>query len=139
MVGVSTLGQFQAQAGRINNLQVQLDRLSNQLSTGKIAQEFSGLGDDVIRSKRARANLTELNIFQRNVDLGSTRLDLQTNALNNVKQQTEIALDAINLEVKKGQIDLSRIKGTANTTQGIVKDLLNEKDADIFQIGRAHV
>lgn len=132
MVGTSTLGQFQAQAGRISNLQVQLDRLSNQLSTGKITQEFKGLGNDVIRSQRARANLRELDIFQRNVDLGSTRLDLQTNALNNIKDQAGIALDAINLEVKQGQIDLSRVKGTASSAQGIIQDLLNEKDAENF-------
>lgn len=132
MVGTSTLGQFQAQAGRINNLQIQLDRLSNQLSTGKIAQKFSGLGNDVVRSQRARANLRELDIFQRNIQLGSTRLDFQNNALNNIKRQTEIALDAINLEVKQGQIDLSRVRDTAATAQGIVKDLLNERDAENF-------
>ena len=132
MVGVSTLGTFQAQGIRINNLQTQLDRLSNQLSTGKLATDFAGLGNDVIRSQRARADLQELSIFQRNVDLGTLRLNLQTNALDNIERQAEIAVDAINLEVKQGQIDLARIRDVADTGLGIVKDLLNEQDAENF-------
>ena len=132
MTGISTLGSFQAQSTRITNLQVQLDRLSNQFSTQKLATDFAGLGNDVIRSQRARADLRELEIFQRNVDLGTLRIDLQSNALENIETQSEIALDAINIEVRRGQIDLSRIKDTADTALGIVRDLLNERDAENF-------
>ena len=132
MTGVSTLGSFQAQTLRINNLQLQLDRLSNQLSTGKIARNFAELENDVIRSQRARADLSELEIYQRNLDLGTLRINLQTNALQSIEDQAELALNAINIEVAQGQIDLERIKDTSDTALNIVRDLLNDRDADNF-------
>ena len=56
MTGVSTLGQALSQLERIKVQQEGFDSLSRQLSSGKKTNKFSGLGKDVLVSKRYRAD-----------------------------------------------------------------------------------
>ncbi len=95
MVGISTLGQALSQIERINSQQRLFDDLATQLTTGKKTQSFSGLGNDVLLSQRARADFTSLDNYIRNIDRTDTRINLTVNAINEFKAQAENFLEAL--------------------------------------------
>lgn len=132
MTGVSTLGQSISQVNRLKTLQTQLDTLSLQLSTGRKASLFKGLEEDVIRSQRTRADLNQISSFQRNIDLGTLRLDLMINSVSEIERQVGLAQDSLNIEVTQGQIDLSQVKDAASNAFDQIVDLLNEKEGNTF-------
>ncbi len=132
MTGVSTLGQSISQVNRLKTLQTQLDTLSLQLSTGRKASLFKGLEEDVIRSQRTRADLNQISSFQRNIDLGTLRLDLMINSVSEIERQVGLAQDSLNIEVTQGQIDLSQVKNAASNAFDQIVDLLNEKEGNTF-------
>ncbi|MDB2682778.1 flagellin [Alphaproteobacteria bacterium] len=95
--GVSTLGQALARIDRINVQQTQLNDLSTQLATGKKTQKFSGLGTDVLTSKRARADFQSLDVYKNNIKNASRRISLMLNAVKEFQEQTRNFLGSINL------------------------------------------
>lgn len=97
MTGISTLGQALNRADRITEQQRLFDSLATQLSTGKKTQRFAGLGNDVLTSKRARADFSSLNIYIQNLTNGDRRINLANSAINEIKSQTETLSGALTL------------------------------------------
>jgi len=95
MTGVSTLGQALTQIGLIKDQQTLFTSLSNQLSTGKKTQQFSGLGTSALVSQRSRANFTALETYTNNINLGNTRIELTLRAVEEFKAQAEILYSAL--------------------------------------------
>lgn len=89
MTGVSTLGQALNQIERLKVSQSSFDSLSRQLSSGKKTQVFSGLGSDVITSKRARADFKALQTYQTNITLANNRVQEMLSSLREFREQTE--------------------------------------------------
>ena len=89
MTGISTLGQALAQIGRIRDQQILIDTFSTQLATGKKTQKFSGLGQDVITSKRARADIQSLENYINNIKNADRRIQQTLDAIEAFKQQAE--------------------------------------------------
>lgn len=86
---VSTLGQALDQIGRLKAIQGDFTLLSTQLSSGKKTQKFSGLGADVLISKRSRAQFTSLETYQTNILNGERRIQQTLTALQEFRAQTE--------------------------------------------------
>jgi flagellar hook-associated protein 3 FlgL len=95
MTSVSTLGQSLNQIDLIKQQNRLLTTLSTQMSTGKKTTVFSGLGTDVLTSKRARANFKSIETYQNNIDIADRRIRLMLNAINEFKQQAELLSSAI--------------------------------------------
>ncbi len=95
MTGVSTLAQTLNQIERITDQQVLLNTLSNQLATGKKTDEFSGLGNDVLQSQRARADLSSLDTYLNNIIIAENRTSLTLNTISEFQQQAENFADAL--------------------------------------------
>lgn len=89
MTGVSTLGQALNQIERLKVSQNSFDLLSRQLSSGKKTNKFSGLGSDVITSKRARADFKALETYQTNITLANNRVQEMLSSLREFREQTE--------------------------------------------------
>ncbi|MFP4313402.1 MAG: hypothetical protein ACLFR0_03650 [Alphaproteobacteria bacterium] len=89
MTGVSTLGQAMAQIDRLKVSQNSFDLLSRQLSSGKKTQKFSGLGIDILTSKRARANFKTLETYQNNMNMADKRIQTMLTSLREFKAQTQ--------------------------------------------------
>lgn len=89
MTGISTYGQALDLIDRVKTQQSQLNSLSLQLSTGKKAQRFSGLGNDLMTSKRARADFKSLDKYINNIDNAERRIDLMLIAIDEFKEQAE--------------------------------------------------
>lgn len=89
MTGVSTLGQALDQIERLKVAQTDFDLLSRQLSTGKKTDKFSGLGSDLLTSKRTRASFESMEVYQNNIKLADNRIQHMLTALREFRAQTE--------------------------------------------------
>lgn len=89
MVSVSTYGNMLDQMERLKQLQGNFSLLSYQLATQKKTNIFSGLGSDVLVSKRARADVKSLDVYQNNITLANNRIQQNLTALNEFKTQSQ--------------------------------------------------
>jgi flagellin-like hook-associated protein FlgL len=95
MTGVSTLGQVLNQIQGINDQRSLLDTLSTQLNTGKKTQEFSGLRNDVLTSKKSRANFASLETYKNNILNGDRRIKLALVSVEEIQGQTKTLSSAL--------------------------------------------
>lgn len=89
MTGVSTLGQALDQIERLKVTQTDFSMLSRQLSSGKKTDKFSGLGADLLTSKRTRASFSSIEVYQNNIKLADNRVQHMLTALKEFRAQTE--------------------------------------------------
>lgn len=93
--GVSTLGQALDQIERLKTIQTQFSTLSSQLATGKKTQKFSGLGQDVLISKRSRADFASLEVYSNNIKNADRRINIMLNSLREFRAQSENLANAL--------------------------------------------
>lgn len=97
VVGVSTLAQALNQVDRIKGLQNQFDDLAIQMSSGKKTQVFSGLGVDVLISKKSRAEFGKLDAFTNSIKNATRRINLTVGAIEEYKVQANSFYGALSL------------------------------------------
>lgn len=133
MSSISTLGQAIDQIARLKVQQNNLDDLSSQIATGKKTQNFSGLGSDLLRSKRARADIKSLTQYTDNIVNGHRRIELMNNAMAQINDQVGTVLDAITVGIQQGEgPDLENLQKLASDVYNFVLDLMNEQDGDRY-------
>jgi flagellar hook-associated protein 3 FlgL len=135
MTSISSLGQSLDQIERLKLSQSTLASLQTQLTTGKKAQLFSGLGTDVIASARSRASIKQLETYDNNIDTANRRIKMMLNAMQNVHKQAESIVGAINVQSQQGDLDISAIGDLANNVIQFVRDMMNEKDGPRYLFG----
>ena len=87
--GVSTFGQAINLIDRLKIQQTELNSLSDQLASGKKTSVFSGLGNNVITSQRARADFSALDLYNNNITNAERRIELMLNAIEEFQAQAE--------------------------------------------------
>lgn len=167
MTGVSTLGQALNQIDLIKGQNRLLTSLSTQMSTGKKTSVFSGLGTDVLTSKRARANFKSIDTYQNNIDIADRRIRLMLDAVNEFKAQARTFSSAVlglsqESAHQKGRIivwddpltsdtesvrvgvnsaamdvDFSTLQDLATNLYGFMVDLVNAKETDRYLLNGA--
>lgn len=95
MTGVSTYGQGLYQTTRIKEQQALFSSLNAQLTTGKKTQKFSGLGSDVLISKRSRSDLNTLDTYISNIRYAHLRINQTLQAVNTFRDQAQKFLDEL--------------------------------------------
>jgi len=95
MTGISTLAQALGQIDRIQNQQTLLDSLSTQLATGKKTQVFSGLQSDVLRTQRARADLSSLDTYIQNITVAERRTQFTLTTIEEFQDQASNFANAL--------------------------------------------
>lgn len=88
-MAVSTLGTALDQIDRLKVLQSDFSLLSYQLATQKKTDKFSGLGSDLLVSKRARASFKSMEVYQNNITLANNRIEQSLTSLNEFRKQSE--------------------------------------------------
>lgn len=140
MVNVSTLGQYLDQIARLKTQQSQLGELTTQISTGKKTQELIGLGSDVIRTTRARANLASLETYSGNITNATRRMNLMQTAIKEMKAQCENITGSLMTSVQQGDFpDLESIQDLAESVYEFIIDLINQTDGDRYLFGGADI
>ncbi|PJB70839.1 MAG: hypothetical protein CO093_06795 [Alphaproteobacteria bacterium CG_4_9_14_3_um_filter_47_13] len=135
MTLVSTLGQSLDQVERLKVMQLQLASLQTQIATGKKTQLFKGLGTDVIASERAREGISRLDNYINNIDIVDRRLKLMIGAMNEMKNQAESVLNAIEIQTQQGEYEIGAVSNLARNTASFLRDLVNTKDGDRYLFG----
>ncbi len=167
MTAISTLGQSLAQVDRLKELQLQFDNLNSQLATGKKTQKFSGLGENVLTSKRTRADFKSLDTYIGNAKKADTRINLTLNAIEEFQAQVKELSNLLvgfsqqgahqqgdivyydnpsteaNDNIAKGytsgdpDLDLKTLQDLAEGIFDFVGELLNSKEGNRYLLGGA--
>ena len=133
MTAISTLGQALDQISRLKTQQVSLDTLSTQLATGKKTQQFSGLGDDILRTQRARADIHKLEQYNDNIINGDRRIELMNNSMQQMIDQVDNILNALTVGVQQGDgPDFDTTQKLATDLKDFMIDLINSQDGDRY-------
>jgi len=133
MTGISNLGQALDQISRLKSQQISLDNFSTQIATGKKTQKFAGLGEDVLKSQRARANFNELDQYTTNIKNADRRIEIMTSAIQQIKAQANNLLNGITSAPQGGDYpDFETTKELANDVYDYIIDLMNTKDGDRY-------
>lgn len=133
MTGISNLGQALTRIENLRSQQVSLDGFSTQIATGKKTQKFAGLGADVLKSQRARADFNQLDQYTTNIRNADRRIELMVGSIQQIKAQANNLLNAITSAPQGGDYpDFETTKELANDVYDFVLDLINTKDGDRF-------
>ncbi len=133
MTGISNLGQALDQISRLKSQQVNLDTFSTQIATGKKTQQFSGLGTDILRSQRARADINKLDQYTTNITNAQRRIQLMNNSIETVSGQARNISAALNTLVQGGDMpEFETTQKLASDVYDYIIDLLNTKDGERF-------
>lgn len=140
MTNISTLGAALDQIARLKVQQSQMDTLTTQIATGKKTQAFSGLGTDVLLSKRARADIGSVETYIDNIKNGDRRIKMMLSGLKQVKEQAQTILGSIQIAVQKGDFpDLNAMKDLSGNVSSFLMDLMNLQDGDRYLFAGADV
>lgn len=137
MNNVSSLGQALDQIERLKNMQMKLGTLQTQLTTGKKARQFKGLGTDVIFSQRARTDIKGLATYNNNIDIADRRVKMKLNVLGEIKQQAANVANALQIQTQEGEYEMEVVSDLARKALSFMKNLVNEKDGDRYLFGGA--
>jgi len=133
MTGISTLGASVDQIARLKVQQNSLDLLTTQIATGKKTQQFSGLGTDILRSQRARADINSLEQYSTNIQNSQRRIQLMNGSLEQVRSQTNLIANGLTIGVQEGDApDFEITQRLASDVYDFVIDLINTKDGDRY-------
>jgi len=133
MTGISNLGQALDQIDRLKSQQNRLDGFSTQIATGKKTQKFAGLGTDILRDQRARADFNKLEQYTTNIKNADRRIELMTGALQQIKAQANNLYNGIVSAPQGGDYpDFETTKELANDVYDYIVDLMNTKDGDRY-------
>lgn len=133
MTGISNLGRAIDMIDRLKSQQITLDNFSTQIATGKKTQQFSGLGDGIMRSQRARADLNKLEQYTDNIKNGQRRINLMNGSLDLMKSQANNLLNGLTQAPQGGDYpDFESTKALAEDVYDFLIDLMNTKDGDRY-------
>lgn len=136
MVGVSTLGQYLDQISRLKTQQTTMGDLSVQISSGKKTQTLSGLGNDIIKTTRARAGVNNLETYVENIKNADRRIKLMLTSIAEIKAQANNIADSLALGVQEGDYpDLEGIKNLTSNVYNFIVDAMNQMDGDRYLFG----
>lgn len=138
MTNISTLGQYLDQIARLKTQQSNFGDLTVQISSGLKTQKLSGLGDDILKTTRARTGVGELTVYSDNITNADRRLKLTDTALREIKKQTENVAGSLQTALQEGDYpDLESIKKLASSVYDFINSLINQKDGDRYLFGGA--
>ncbi len=102
MTGVSTLGQALRQIENLGQQQFKFATLTEQLTTGKKTQFYSGLNSDALISVRSRAQLSSIDIYLNNITRADTTIALTLGSIEEFQTQTGEFASTITSFVQEG-------------------------------------
>lgn len=136
MVNVSTLGQYLDLVARLKGQQKTLGDLTTQISSGKKTQSLSGLGNDIIKTTRARTGVNSLEVYVDNIKNADRRIKLMQTSISEIKAQAEKISEALTTNVQEGDYpDLGVLQSLATNIYNFIIDAMNQVDGERFLFG----
>ena len=122
-------------ATQLAALKNQLNDLSNQVSSGKVATTYGGLGAGRSTALSAQAMLSALTGYASGLDAAKTRTDLAVTSLTQVATLGTSARDALNNGVQSAAASTIAVRATALSDLQTALDTLNQSAAGNYLFG----
>jgi flagellar hook-associated protein 3 FlgL len=133
MSSISTLGQAIDQIARLKTQQTTMDTLSTQIASGKKTQKFAGLGTDILRTKRARADINSIEQYSNNITNAHRRIQLMTGSLEQIRKQADNVANALTVAPQGGDYpSFETAQQLASDVYDYLLDLMNTKDGNRY-------
>jgi flagellar hook-associated protein 3 FlgL len=117
------------------NLHQQLNTLTQQASTGMVADTYAGLGSAASISLNLNPQLTALQTYQNNIDRANGSMAVAQSAMTQIQQiAATFASDIPNLNgLNPSEVD--NVAANARTALKQVADLLDTKNGNVYVFG----
>ncbi len=116
------------------NVHQQLDTLTEQASTGLVAQSYAGLGAGASVSLNLNPELSALQTYQNNISQASGNLQVTQSAMTQIQQiAATFVADIPSLTGVTGSVDNVAANARSALTQ--VADLLDTQNGDVYVFG----
>jgi len=125
---VATNSQAQYLLTQIMQASKALDRSQAQVSTGKVSNNYGGIGDKTAALEAARSAATRADAYQANTQLALTQTDVQDTQLTALSGLGQQLKDAVTTAI--GNSDGTNLIATAQSIFEQAKSILNATDSN---------
>lgn len=125
---ISTNSQSQLMLSQIQQAELALDKSQTQVTSGKVATDYAGIGDKTAMLEAARSASNRANAYQAATTLAVNQADLQDSQMSSLSDLANQLRQAITTAV--GNNDGSTLMTTAQGIFDQVSQILNSKDAN---------
>ena len=117
------------------NVHQQLDKLTEQVSTGLIAQTYAGLGDGAATSLNLSPQINALQTYQSNINQATGTMQVAQGALTQIQQiASTFVADIPNLNgLFPSEVD--SVASNARSALAQLTNLLDTKDGNVYVFG----
>lgn len=123
--GVSFAGQATAQSNRLKDVQLLMDQLQRQVTTGKKFDTMAGLGSDTHFVLQIHADKDHLSAYNANIDSALARIKVMDTALTETTKSVRQMLDTLQKQPGNGTYNITTINTQARNLLNYVVDLAN--------------
>jgi flagellar hook-associated protein 3 FlgL len=113
----------------------QLDKLTEQVSTGLVSQTYAGLGAGANVSLNLNPQLSALQTYQNNIDQATGSMQVTQTAMTQLQQIAATFVAAIPNLNGLNSVEVDSVAAQANAALQQVADLLNTKDGTDYVFG----
>jgi flagellar hook-associated protein 3 FlgL len=124
----STAGQSQFLLLQIQSASQALDKSQAQVASGKVATDYTGLGNKVSLLEAARTSANKADAYQSNTTLALNQADLQDTQMSSLSDLANQLRQAMTTSIAQG--DGTTLMTTAQGILDQVNQILNTKDAN---------
>ncbi len=114
------------------SIRKQLAQVQEQVSTGRIATSYAGLGAGARTSLDLRPALAHQAVWQSNIDAAASRLDVTQSSLKAISGIAADFYARTNTLNQLGVSEVADIAGAARSALQQVAQLLNSKSGDVY-------
>jgi flagellar hook-associated protein 3 FlgL len=130
---ISDLGQYTYIQSMLQTTQNQLNQTQDQISTGRVADTYAGLGGSATYdslSLRSQANqLDAFNTAINNVTPITSAMDA---AMTNVTSSAQSVLSSMQAVVQSGNINMTTLNESAQNALTSIQQMLNTQEAGVY-------
>lgn len=125
---VSLLGQSTAQSERLATLRQQMDDLSRQVTTGQIADTYSGLGTNADPLINLNAQQPLLETYQDNIGTVSNTMTMMNDALTQISGVGNQLVTAIQTQLQNSSTNYVSVQQLAQEGLQTVESMINQNN-----------
>ena len=132
MIGVTGFAPFGQLVANAETTHKHLDNLTNQASTGLVANDYAGLGSGASVSLNLRPQVASLQAWQNNIDAATGRMSVAQSALTQIQSIASNFYSQLNNVQGINASAVDTIAASARDALRQVAGLLDTQDGDVY-------
>ncbi len=123
---ISLMGQTTAQSTNLADLRQQLNDLSQQVTTGQLTPDYSGLGNNVKPVLDLNGQQPLIQGYQANIDNVSNKMTMMNSALTQMITVGNNLVAAIQTQLQSSPVNAANIQQIASQGLQTLQDMMNQ-------------